>query len=303
MNRKPLRPVTSEDRETYARDGAVCLRGVFDQEWVTLLRSAALTHVENVRRQAAVRDQAAGERLEWALGRARKVHKSPVFKHLWHHIPAFRRYVFDSPAAQLTAEVLGSKSARFFFDELFYKEAGTATPTKWHTDQPGWPVTGYMTPSTWMPLGAVDAQSGLEVIAGSHRSPKPYWNQTNNSVKMIKPEDRLEYPDVESWRSNPDVTFLSWNMEPGDLLIVHPCALHASRGNAGAAPRIALSTRWFGDDITWSPRPECVNTRGISFDEMVEGERPSGPLFPMVWSQDGVTERCALPDLMPAMAS
>ena len=42
-----------------------------------------------------------------------------------------------------------------------------------------------------------------------------------------------------------------------------------------------------GDDIRWDPRPDCVNLAGVSFDEMVQGERPEGPLFPLVWSADG----------------
>jgi hypothetical protein len=30
-----------------------------------------------------------------------------------------------------------------------------------------------------------------------------------------------------------------------------------------------------------------VNLAGISFDEMSPGERPNGPLCPLVWSEDG----------------
>jgi ectoine hydroxylase-related dioxygenase (phytanoyl-CoA dioxygenase family) len=283
MNRSPLRPVAAEDVETYARDGAVCLRDVFDQDWVSLLLAAAKAHIQKLEQAANV---GAGERLEWALGRARKEHKSPALKHLWHDIPSFREYILRSPCAEVTAQVLRSRTLNFFYDELFYKPAGIATPTNWHTDQPGWPVDGFMTPSVWMPLTPVDAESGLEVIAGSHKAYKPYWNMTNNSVKMVKPADRFDYPDCEAMRSDPSVRFLSWTMKPGDLLIVHPCALHASRGKPGSEARVALSTRWFGEDIRWNPRPECVNTRGVSFDEMIAGERPSGPFFPLVWSAD-----------------
>ena len=51
--------------------------------------------------------------------------------------------------------------------------------------------------------------------------------------------------------------------------------------------RIAVSVRIFGDDIVWDPRPDCVNLAGISFDEMIQGERPRGALCPLVWSEDG----------------
>jgi len=51
--------------------------------------------------------------------------------------------------------------------------------------------------------------------------------------------------------------------------------------------RVAISQRVFGDDIRWAPRPDCLNIAGVSFDEMLEGEKPAGPLFPLLWSEDG----------------
>ena len=37
MNRRPLRPISADDVESYRRDGAVCLRKVFDQDWIDVL--------------------------------------------------------------------------------------------------------------------------------------------------------------------------------------------------------------------------------------------------------------------------
>jgi hypothetical protein len=41
LNTEPLRAITDEDRETYARDGAVCLRKVFDPEWIESMTPVA----------------------------------------------------------------------------------------------------------------------------------------------------------------------------------------------------------------------------------------------------------------------
>ena len=30
-----------------------------------------------------------------------------------------------------------------------------------------------------------------------------------------------------------------------------------------------------------------MNLAGVSLDEMIEGEPPAGPLFPVLWSQEG----------------
>jgi hypothetical protein len=37
MNCSPLRPITDANRLAYQRDGAVCLRQVFDQDWIDSL--------------------------------------------------------------------------------------------------------------------------------------------------------------------------------------------------------------------------------------------------------------------------
>ncbi|MCA3571726.1 hypothetical protein, partial [Bradyrhizobium sp.] len=81
--------------------------------------------------------------------------------------------------------------------------------------------------------------------------------------------------------------FRTWDMAVGDMLVVHPWALHYSHGNPTDDWRIALSVRVFGDDVRWSPRPDCLNIAGVSFDEMIEGEKPGGDLFPLLWSANG----------------
>jgi hypothetical protein len=62
------------------------------------------------------------------------------------------------------------------------------------------------------------------------------------------------------------------------ILAMRESALWRSRQDDGSV---------FGDDIRWAPRPDCVNLAGISFDEMLVGEKPEGPLFPLLWSDDG----------------
>jgi hypothetical protein len=41
LNRHPLRDVTQQDIDDYARDGAVCLRNVLDKDWIDLLEPIA----------------------------------------------------------------------------------------------------------------------------------------------------------------------------------------------------------------------------------------------------------------------
>ena len=267
FNRRPLRDITDEDRETYARDGTVCLRRVFNQDWIAALLPIA--------RRVIV------DKEDFGL--------LPNVPGIWlaRKIPEYRELAFNSPLGEACGKTIGSKKIRFFLDQVFAKAPNSQAKTVWHSDRGGWPVRGSMVPSFWMPLTPILKENCLEVIAETHRNDVVYWNMTANSRKMIKPDDRLNVPAGEEVRNNPDYRFLTWDMEPGDALLVHPWCLHYSSGNPTDDWRIAVSIRVFGDDIVWDPRPECINVAGISLDEMIPGEKPMGPLVPLIWSEEG----------------
>jgi len=270
MNRHPLVPITDEDVATYNRDGAVCLRKVFDQDWVDLLRPII-------------------EKIVIGGDRMGLLPTAPL-RNPFKVSEEVRRYTFESPLAEVCGKVLQSKEIRYFFEEFFAKAPQSSEKTIWHADRAGWPVRGQMVPSLWTALTPIVHENSLQVIAGSHKHDVLYWLFSPNAKKMIQPPDRPNHPDGESLRDNPDVTYLTWEMEPGDMLFIHPWALHYATGNSTDNWRFALSTRVFGDDIEWEPRPDCLNIPGISFDEMVPGNKPMGPNFPLLWSEDGRKE-------------
>jgi len=270
LNTEPLNLVTQEDIETYNRDGVVCLRGVLNDEWIEQLDPIA---------RRLIIDKEDFGLLPTIPGR-----------YMARCIQEFRRLVFESALAQVSGQVMQSKEIRFFFDEVFAKPPVSDAKTIWHTDRMGWPVSGKMVPSLWLPLTPITKSNSLECIAGSHTQDDKYWLFSPNARKMIKPEDRLPHPDCESRRNDGKTKFLSWDMNPGDLLIIHPWTLHYSGGNPSDDWRIAISIRVFGDDIRWAPRPDCVNLAGVSFDEMIDGQKPAGSHFPLIWSENGNTD-------------
>ena len=269
MNREALHPVTQDHIDTYSRDGVVCLRGMFSREWIDYLLPAA---------------EAARE------GKLERLPGNFSDMHLWHRSEVFRRYVFESPAAEIVGRTMQSKEIRFFFEKIWAKEPGSTKATPWHTDQMSFPVDGEMVPSFWMALTPVTKDNSLECIAGSHKEQSRHWNWTHNAAQMIQPSDRPDFIDYNAKRGDPDVMVLSWDMDPGDCLLIHPSCYHYSSGNPLDQWRIALSTRWFGDDVTWNPRPESINLPGVSFGEMVKGAKPEGRLVPLIWSEDGRQE-------------
>jgi len=267
LNSRPLRPITDAERATYAKDGVVCLRQVLSADWIDLLLPPA---------RRLVVDKEDFGLLPTIPGR-----------YMSRTIPEFRKLIFESAMAEACAQVMGSRQVRFFFDEIFAKSPTSEEKTIWHTDRMGWPTSGNMVPSLWLPLTPITTANSLECIAGSHVQDVRYWLFSPNARKMIRPDDRRPHPDGNLLRNDPKNQFLTWDMAPGDMLVVHPWTLHYSSGNVSPDWRIAISVRMFGDDIRWAPRPDCVNLAGVSFDEMIEGEPPSGPCFPLLWSDDG----------------
>lgn len=267
LNKHPLRDIARQDVEDYKRDGVVCLRQVFDRSWIDLL--------EPIAREVIIGKKDVGL-LPTIPGR-----------YMARQIPEYRRFVFESPLAEAAGRVLESKEIRFFFDEFFAKPPQSDAKTLWHCDRMGWPVTGAMVPSLWIPLTPIVKANSLEVLAGTQLDDVPYWLFSPNARKMIKPDDRVPHPEIENRRGEEGLRFLSWDMDPGDMLVVHPWALHYSGGNPTDDWRIAISERVFGDDVRWAPRPDCVNLAGVSFDEMLDGEKPDGPMFPLLWSEYG----------------
>ncbi len=267
LNKRPLRQVTQQDIDDYVRDGAVCLRSVFDRDWIDLL--------EPIAREVIIDKKDVGL-LPTIPGR-----------YMARCIEEYRKFVFESPLAEVAGKVMQSKEIRFFFDEFFAKPPQSDDATLWHCDRMAFPVKGKMVPSLWIPLTPIVKANSLEVLAGTHHDDVPYWLFSPNARKMIKPDDRVPHPDIESRRGEEGLRFLTWDMEPGDMLVVNPWVLHYSAGNPTDDWRVAVSQRVFGDDIQWAPRPDCLNIAGVSFDEMLDDERPEGPLFPLLWSEDG----------------
>ena len=96
MNRHPPRAITSEEIERFRRDGIVCLRGLFDAEWVERLRDLVAEDMQ--RPPGMVKNINARDATGFFFG--------DTF--VCHHIDGFRDAVFDSPAATIMAPLFGA---------------------------------------------------------------------------------------------------------------------------------------------------------------------------------------------------
>jgi len=163
------------------------------------------------------------------------------------------------------------------------KEPGTLNPTRWHSDQPYWPIKGQQILSFWLSLDPVDKASGaLEFVRGSHR-----WNRwfqpeafgEGSGAEYERNPDFEPMPDIEGNRGEFDI--ISWDLQPGDLYVFQGMAVHGVSGNRSTSRRRrGYTVRYIGDDIRYDQR------KGLSLpicnEHMSHGDRLAGPQYPQV---------------------
>ncbi len=202
----------------------------------------------------------------------------------WPRIPEFENVIRNSPAAEIAARAMGSKTAQIYHDHVLVKEPGTPKATPWHQDGPYYFVEGEQTVSMWLPLDPV-REASLRLISGSHRWPgmvRPVsW--ADDSDFYDRDQEWIPVPDPDS---NPsDFTVLEWEMDPGDAVLFDFRTVHGARGNLSTSRRRALSLRWVGDDARYVERPGRTSPP-FPGHEMVEGQRLREDWFPVIWQRD-----------------
>ena len=266
--------------DAYRRDGAVCVRGAFDDASIDLLRDG----VE--------RDISAPGPLHTMQQGSEDLGFFLTDFCMAQRLTEFRTFIFESAAAGIAAHFMGASRVSFFYDAMWVK--GTATPkrTRWHQDQPYYPVDGSQFCAIWIPLDPVAADTCLELLRGSHRwglwfEPELTRRGQDLYDPSKSPFERM--PDIEADRASYDI--LSWSMEPGDCIVFHALTVHGAPGNRSREHwRRAVSTFWMGDDAVFAERPGKVRPLFQG-----HGLRPGDPMecpwFPRVWPE---------PDLNPA---
>ena len=280
MNRKILNPITEDEINTYHKDGAVCIRQQFDQEWL----SRMLEVCEN--------------QIAAPSGSARRTQKDNdpgqviTGSFMAHDNSVYMDFVKNSPAREIAARLMGLDEVRFFYDQMFIKEPGTQTPTAWHHDLPFWPFAGNHIASVWLALTPVTVEnSGLVYVGGSHKWDKMYLPVPAVPIPNFVLDEASEFEDCPMFHKefdNPNYHFLSWDMQPGDCIVHHPLAVHGAGANASLEQRrVALSTRFFGGDATWyGPRTTFTPPHTETEEGLVRGKLPTNDTaFPVVWEK------------------
>lgn len=125
----------------YKRDGVICLRGAFGRDWLDVIESG-------IEQAMALHGSSAGK-VTPEGGEGFFYYDSIM----WKKVEPFRRFIFESHAADLFWPLLESKSLNFYYDFLLVKSAhcaGAATP--WHQDHSYYPLNGTKIINCWTAL-------------------------------------------------------------------------------------------------------------------------------------------------------
>lgn len=263
--------------EEYRRDGVVCLRGVFDAEWISVLAAG----VEEAERHLSSRSEVFEER------DGRPTYYNDLFR--WHDVAPYERFITGSPAAAIAGTLLETRELRVFYDSVFVRRHGVESPTPWHQDVPYWCIAGEQICTIWTPLDSVHRDSALEFVRGSHREGVQYAREPFGRDYFSGEDGAVQdVPDINHHRENYDI--LGWAMEPGDCLVFDGMVLHG--GVARLAPERqlrAVSVRWLGDDAVYAPDKPGGVAPDLSSElapyKIESGSPLSCPLFPVLWER------------------
>lgn len=253
--------------DAFAEHGMALLPGFLEPHWLDLLAEAA----EEIR--VKVRTEGVG----FVAG------GTVVSENAWTFNDKLERFARESGVAGAAAEAMKSCEARLFETLTIYKEVGCDQGTGWHQDFPQHGMIGTQACSVWLSLEAVDETTGaLRLASDSHRGPwyTPMTMPPGREDELVEMEAG-PVPDVDGQPAR-FTTIVSYATRPGDVILLHPAALHSTRANPSRARRRSFSIRFFGDDIRRQASPNEWHS-WLKDLPLKDGDPMVAESFPRLW--------------------
>eukprot|EP00747_Dinoflagellata_sp_TGD_P178750 gnl/TRDRNA2_/TRDRNA2_28289_c0_seq1.p1 gnl/TRDRNA2_/TRDRNA2_28289_c0~~gnl/TRDRNA2_/TRDRNA2_28289_c0_seq1.p1 ORF type:complete len:355 (+),score=79.50 gnl/TRDRNA2_/TRDRNA2_28289_c0_seq1:51-1115(+) len=263
-------------RADFERDGVVFIRNAIPQDQVTTLRQALeevfarensesigfrtdMTAAAEELDRAGKGDKLLKDKAEGGVAMGNGKFLTEIEAGRFHR--GVRDFEHKSALPGIIGELLNTKDLRFFGDHIFLKEPGSELQTSFHQDLPYFTWEGDQAAVCWVPVDKVSKSSGaMRYVKGSHK-----WAQyaprlliSNDKVQDDLDASVPELPaDLEQTHAH---EILSWDCEPGDVIVHHPNTVHGSVGNVSTNQRrLAASIRYIGDDVRWKNKPTTKN--------------------------------------------
>ena len=254
--------IRQQDIEAFNRDGAVPLRGVVSDTDLRRLGQAIEDDIKSP-----------GPFFHGYESDEGKFHGN---LRLWETSDICRDICLNSDLPGIAQKLFSANKINLLYDQLFVKEANMSQRTRWHNDQPYWPILGSQVLSIWIALDETTTANGrLEFVRGSHKWDRWFQPEVFGKTKALATYERNpdyeDIPDIESDRDNYDI--ISWDLSPGDVYAFHGMTVHGAGGNTSSSlRRRGYTIRYTGDDVVYDIR------KGLSQPLLHDDLRPGEPL-------------------------
>ena len=265
-------PITEEQIEQFNQDGAIALRQVVQPAMLEALAEAIEDDIRSP-----------GPFFHGYESDEGKFHGN---LRLWESHSTFRQLCLDSQFPAIAQAFFGSRKVNLLYDQLFVKESNMNQRTRWHNDQPYWPIRGWQVLSIWVALDKTDSSNGrVEFVRGSHRWDRWFqpevFGKTDSIVQYERNPEYEDIPDIEADRDGYDI--ISWDLEPGDCYVFHAMTVHGAGGNQTASRRRrGYTVRYTGDDVVY--HPHVATSKPLLNDALAPGGPMDSNRYPVVWT-------------------
>ena len=157
--------------------------------------------------------------------------------------PVYERLLGNPAIVGLLADLLEGERAWFLGEQVFLKEGNTPA-TGWHQDISDIPARGDDLVVFWITLDAVDEETGLGLVRGSHRG--PVYSSIYGQFEADAIPDVDERPD--------EFEVVSHACEPGDVVVFHMGCLHGRGHTRPGQRRRSLALRFIGERCFFESR-------------------------------------------------
>jgi ectoine hydroxylase-related dioxygenase (phytanoyl-CoA dioxygenase family) len=281
------RAVAGDEIREFWERGVVCLRRILPPEAVLAMAGPVDETLRDARVTVAIADFAAAAGAELLTDPRAAASGAPRGRFLsgrdhWTVHPAFADFACRSALPGIAAALLRSQRIWLYEDSVLVKEPGTREETAIHQDLAYFQVDGEQICTMWIPLDAVDVESGaVRYVVGSHRSKRSYRPNLFVSHTPLPGTEGETVPQLEAFA---EAEIACFETAPGDVVVHHARTLHGASGNASAnRRRRAISLRYCGDDARYRLRPGA--SRKPHHERVRDGQplAQDEPGCPLVW--------------------
>lgn len=221
-------------------------------------------------------------RLEDKIGVTKPAGKYLIDTGCWQRNKFIQQLALKSVLPALAAQLLESRSIRFYDDQLFVKTPGSSQRTAYHQDYAFFNLEGMKGCVFWIPVDPVNQENGgLSYVRGSH-----LWDEEFRSNMFISraPMPGSKGKNIPAIENEPEkYDLIQFDVKPGDVVIHHFRTIHGAGGNLTTdKKRRAMSFRYVGDDMRYKNKPGATfqpyQDYGFS-----DGDELSSKNFPTCW--------------------